>query len=721
MADHDVEVEVGAKIEQLSEGVEAAKKAIESIKESADRATEGLRSVFEIAGIALSIEGIKSFVESMGELGLQTERTMATLGISSESVGQLAGTAKLSGTSMEGLSLAIERMSLNIQRSTRDATNPAAQGLQALGLRAKELIGLPADQYFGKLAEAISKFNPSLNLTNALMSVGGRGVQQLLPMLVEGKEHFEELQKAVQETGATLTDAQTHAFAQTHEKLTLMGMAVQGVGIKIFDILYPAVQKAADGVRLWLQEIKPETLRDGLNSIGMALIDIAANIAKFFVNVKAVWDELIASISAAPLVRLFSIISEAGERASANARAQVDTFKGMIGVTVTAGSATQKIFDDIAKRADEGRAKIDEMAASMRAAFSAAVPKSGTWDAQLAGIKLFAQEMDAVWEKFSKKEVKPIDFGAKDTAGGAMKDIEAQIDAAKAKYEELKITEKSAVDTFRETESEKVAHLKAALAQREADIVALYDKEKALAGGSATQIADIEKRKQAAIAEIKKEAATLDAELAKKNVDEWNSALSGLTSAFNSQLKGLLAGTTTWAQAMKTITGDLVIKMIEEFEKLAVVKPLASIAGSMLSAPSDMFAGLIKLVTSLFGPLSAGFTTFFAPTLGPAAPAAGAAAAGAEVAAAAGTLGGFEVGTDYVPRTGAYILHQGEAVTPAAQNPAAGGSGGGSVPNITFQVSAIDAGSVQKFFSQYGPQIARVLSDHMNTNPSFAG
>ncbi len=46
----------------------------------------------------------------------------------------------------------------------------------------------------------------------------------------------------------------------------------------------------------------------------------------------------------------------------------------------------------------------------------------------------------------------------------------------------------------------------------------------------------------------------------------WNSALGSIESAFNSQLRGLLAGTTTWSQAFKKILGDLIIKFIEMCE-----------------------------------------------------------------------------------------------------------------------------------------------------------
>ena len=56
-----------------------------------------------------------------------------------------------------------------------------------------------------------------------------------------------------------------------------------------------------------------------------------------------------------------------------------------------------------------------------------------------------------------------------------------------------------------------------------------------------------------------------------------------------------------------------------------------------------------------------------------------------------GALGAYATGTSYVPETGLYVLHQGEAVIPAAQNSGAGASGGGDIiiqgginlPNVT--------------------------------------
>jgi hypothetical protein len=204
----------------------------------------------------------------------------------------------------------------------------------------------------------------------------------------------------------------------------------------------------------------------------------------------------------------------------------------------------------------------------------------------------------------------------------------------------------------------------------------------------------------------------------KAEIAEWESSVNTVVGAWNSQLRGLLAGTTTWAQAMKNITGDLIIKMIEEFEKLAIVKPLSAMLASSLSAPTELFAQLAKAVAGMFGPLTAGFTSFFAPTLGPAAPAAGAAAATAEVAAAVATIPSADIG-GYVISPGLAMVHTNESIVPAQMSqPYAGGGAGGQAVNVTFQVSAIDGPSVAQFFRQYAAQLARTVVSHINANPT---
>lgn len=58
----------------------------------------------------------------------------------------------------------------------------------------------------------------------------------------------------------------------------------------------------------------------------------------------------------------------------------------------------------------------------------------------------------------------------------------------------------------------------------------------------------------------------------------WSSALGSIETAFNSQLRGLLAGTTTWSAAWKKMLGDMIIKFIEMCETLVVKWAAAQLA-----------------------------------------------------------------------------------------------------------------------------------------------
>lgn len=85
----------------------------------------------------------------------------------------------------------------------------------------------------------------------------------------------------------------------------------------------------------------------------------------------------------------------------------------------------------------------------------------------------------------------------------------------------------------------------------------------------------------------------------------------------------------------------------------------------------------------------------------------------AEAVAATLALASFAAGTDYVPRTGFALLHEGEAVTPASEN-----RGGGGV-HVHFNVSAMDAPGVQSFLDQHGEKIARTVQRQVRRRGGF--
>ena len=206
----------------------------------------------------------------------------------------------------------------------------------------------------------------------------------------------------------------------------------------------------------------------------------------------------------------------------------------------------------------------------------------------------------------------------------------------------------------------------------------------------------------------------------------WNNYLSTVTGAFNSQLRGLLEGTTTWHKAMIKMLEDLTIKFIEMVEQMVVkwvagelAQTTATTTGAATRAAADQTASSAGILTNAANAVQAimtdaaqafaGVFAFLAPTMGPAA-AGPAAAAQATVSAAAI----FDVGTDYIVRGGLALIHPGETIIPAARGsgPYTGAKMSPQIhAPVSISVSALDSQSVARFFNDNSKHMLRAIND----------
>ena len=684
MPANSVQVTFGANIQPLVDG-------IESIRDK-------LTHLAEAVGVAFTLKGIEGFVENMAALGLQTEKVGATLGLSNAQVVALSGFAKLTGTDVESLASGIERMSLNIQKSTKDATNPAAQALKVLGLNARDFIGVPADQWFEKLAAAVSKFNPSLNLTNALMAVGGRGVVQMLPSLLLGADHFREFQQEVAKASEGLAQA-VPGMADTGDKLTLLGISAQSLGARIFTVLKPAIDSVIQAFTRWAQSLDSDTIRTAAKTIGDATISIAQNIALFFIDAQAAWEKFISSINSG-LPALHSaaggVLLTLGQFGPA-----LEQFK-----EAAAGVAAAKPFVQIDQEAEAARKRVNDLAAGMKTAFDSGLAANG------------AKMADAI----QKINAGAINMGGADQLGAMMATINAQVAAQDAYYKQQADHINNLAKNFQIGEAQKTAMLLAAVQQRETFQLAELNQALNLAGLSARQRATIE-------AEITKE--TQKAALDRQKINEeavatyqkdWTSALTTVTGAFNSQLRGLLAGTTSWSQAWKSMLGDMIIKFIEMCEQMVakwaaaqLAQTTATIMGNTARTASNETGAAASLATTIASAIKAitidaskvfgGVFGFLAPEMGPAADAPAAAAA----ATVLGDMPSMDVG-GYVMRSGLAMVHQGEVI-PAAK------------VNMPYQGAGMGGGINAKMFGRmmgaHEAALSTITSRHASAMSSF--
>ncbi len=319
------------------------------------------------------------------------------------------------------------------------------------------------------------------------------------------------------------------------------------------------------------------------------------------------------------------------------------------------------------------------------------------------------------------------DIGSQ-AANGAMeiKLTNDQIRLSQQELAQLKIILNAEASQFQITQNQKFAMLEAET-QKEYDAeIALLQREIELGNLNVQQKANILARMAALEEKHRTDMIKLDEQAIAQQQQIWTSALGTIETAFNSQLRGLLAGTTSWSQAFKNILGDIVIKFIEMCEQMMVkwlaaelAQTTASTTGAAARAAAEQSAagsGILANAASAMQAIMtdaaqafAGVFAFLAPVMGPAA-AGPAAAAQASVSAAAI----FDVGTDYVVRGGLALIHPGETIIPPARGsgPYTGGSPGPQIhAPVSINVSALDSQSVARFFNDNSKHMLRAIND----------
>ena len=241
-----VRVQFSASIGALIKGVNDAKSAIESVKESTDKVTAGAKSLLEVFGLTFSTAKLIDFVGQMAELGEQVERSSAILGASTKSVQELGFIAKATGGDAEGLSMAMGHLQVNLQQAA-SGTGRAYQALKALGLSAKDLSALTLDQQLDRIANAFAKFGDGPNKTAIAIELLGRAGAQMIPVLDQGSEGLNELRASADNTGAVLSKSAVESLSALNRSLVGLKAAVSGAAGALAAEFAPALTRAVAG------------------------------------------------------------------------------------------------------------------------------------------------------------------------------------------------------------------------------------------------------------------------------------------------------------------------------------------------------------------------------------------------------------------------------------------------------------------------------------------
>lgn len=639
-----VQVTFGANIQGIVDGIDSIRGML-----------GGLAATL---GTAFSVEALENFVATMAEVGEQVERSAAMLGVSTASVQELGFIAKVTGGDAQGLALAMERLQVNLQKA-QSGTGPAAEALKALGLNAKALLAVPIDEQMNHIADAVSRFADGGNKTAIVMELMGRSGAQMIPVLDKGRDGLDELREASLSSASIMTSQTITALASVKEKTTILHASIEALGGTLVALSSGPLNSFAAGLTETSGHLTALASTGNLAEYTLGYLDeVVDNLGFRFVAL----GHAIGNLSTLNFAHLASDWARDEAALLANAK--------------TEGAD----LDAILNRSIDSYKKL--IAATNQADNRPQAPESGApnKDALKASMEQYQSQIKVADEAFRQTQ---------------------EHLGAEAKLHEM-------------TYSQETAALLAALDVRRAAEMNATDGELSLyARGTAGYEKVLATRKEEDAKYFADRQKIVD-QAAQREAQEWQKAADQIAGAFNSQLKGLLAGTTTWSKAMKNISADLVLKFIEDQIKLTLEflanqarmlaaklaaetgMTTATTAGAALrsaaevaSGQASIFAVIADALKSIYasgGKAGAAVAAEVAPEAGPAAPAIGAAAGAAVIAVGTG-LASFDIGTDYVLRSGLAMIHQGEQIKPAAgSGPYTGKAGGGGDQHLHFNI-----------------------------------
>jgi hypothetical protein len=181
------------------------------------------------------------------DLGDNLAKASARTGVAVEELSELAFAADLSGADLATLELGLRKMSQTIVDAAAGSQS-ANDAFGRLGLTVADLAQLTPDQQFKLLADRFSQIlNPTLRAAMAL-DIFGRSGTRLLPLMADGAEGIERLERQARELGLTWSTADAKAAEAFRDTLTVLWKVIQRGIALVGGALVPVLSDAAQWI-----------------------------------------------------------------------------------------------------------------------------------------------------------------------------------------------------------------------------------------------------------------------------------------------------------------------------------------------------------------------------------------------------------------------------------------------------------------------------------------
>jgi lambda family phage tail tape measure protein len=245
--------ELGSLVVSLEANIANFETALDKAQHLAEANAEAIAAQFdkikekalEIGEAYVGIEGVMKFTEMIAgsvEAADKMGKLAQSTGVSVESLSRLSVSAKLADVDQQSLATSMEKLSKSML-SAQDGTGKSAAAYNALGISVTDANGKlkSSDQVMTEVADVFSKTEDGAAKTAVAMALFGKSGAAMIPMLNQGSEELNKFADLSDKLGLTMDKELTQRAQEVKDRFTIMGMAMQSVGMNVTRDLLPTL------------------------------------------------------------------------------------------------------------------------------------------------------------------------------------------------------------------------------------------------------------------------------------------------------------------------------------------------------------------------------------------------------------------------------------------------------------------------------------------------
>lgn len=235
-----------------------------------------------VSGAVKAGEGLAEIVTKTVETAGALNDTSIALGVTTDAIQELGYAAKLNGSSVEGMSDGLRKLSINMAAAA-GGSEEAAQTFRRLGVQISANGKLrDADAVFGDLAEKFKAMPDGARKVATAVALFGKSGAALIPTLMEGRDGLATLRQEARDLGIVLDTNTIKAGDDLGDTWDKLKAAADGLRYSIGGPLLKGLKDSAEETLGWVKANRAliaQRLRSVLAGLATAIKTIASGLA----------------------------------------------------------------------------------------------------------------------------------------------------------------------------------------------------------------------------------------------------------------------------------------------------------------------------------------------------------------------------------------------------------------------------------------------------------